>query len=1172
MNILHATTEPPLLQRLKQMLESANRADIAVGYFFVSGLDAVAAELGGLDKVRLLVGRTDRQTLEEVAAGLQQAEALRARLDGDGLIRRSERPGIAALSVESVARGVGLLPQTAESERAVRTLRDFIASGRIEIRTYPRGTLHAKAYLCWYPDHAERGAAVVGSSNFTLAGFTGNTELNVRVTGDAEMAELERWFNELWGESVDITADIADRLDRSWAIAQTPPYHVYLKALYELYREQLDTPELELRERTGPELANFQIDAVRRALRMIDQHGGCFIGDVVGLGKTYIGAELLRQLRFTERFDPLIICPAGLIPMWERTNELFSLGARVVSMSVIIPPPQARFDEELETYVDDAPASAGRSLIQEFPNRGPVLVDEAHNFRNLNSRRYRALTSYLQSGDHKVILISATPQNLGPKDIYHQLRLFLDERDHGLNLEPLDLADYFAAVQKWYEYRIELENWEEDFRRWKVENLRQGARPAPAPPQPPQPRLPYATIEQVLNPTFIRRRRRDIRELYGDQIEIAGKPVRFPEPVLENLPYRLDRVYAKAGRVQDLQAALASHQGARYDASRYVLPEHRTKPQYENLFRVRGRIARLIRYLLFKRLESSVAAFKSTLDTVVRSNRAFRECLDEGFVPIGKTATRLLSGETCDPDDLLAALLQEEQRRRDAGAARAYLSHPTSDFEVERWKADLDIDWQVLTRLRAQVEPITPMDDDKLQELRKFLARPEVVSGKILIFSEAATTVRYLHEELNPGGGDPAIAFVTGENRDSLQQIVKRFAPTPNLRPGETMPGKEIRVLIATDVVSEGQNLQDCNRVLNYDLHWNPVRLIQRFGRVDRIGTTFEQILLSNTWPDLDVDAELTLTERLLRRIQSFHDFIGLDTRLLSETERINPGAMYRIYADRRLPEQDDILDEVASFQRGIALLQRLHDENPDLWEIIEQLPDGIRAAMQAREPDREEAERERFLEEARRLGEAQMPLLDAEAAAARSPFDPPRAGESVVLLHQGDRFGAYAVDSRLTPRPVSPGQLIAAIECSEDEPAKPLPPDANERVMSAHGAFREDAAARLGRRRRPGSDTRLRRYLSKHLSLAREDFRDDPQELQRIGLLQRIFLDHLPAHVLEETSEVRRMQLTGLSLIRRLEALRQRHRLNPPEEEASSERGELEVVRIVCSEGLTEA
>ena len=192
MNILHATTDPDLLTRLREMLGSSARADIAVGYFFMSGFEAISDSLSRMEKVRILVGRTDRPTLEAVASGLQQSQALKERLEADQLVPRRQREAIVQESLDRIAEGVAVLPQNGSSERAVSALRDMVASGKVEVRAYLRGPLHAKAYLCWYDNHAEPGAAVVGSSNLTLAGFSGNTELNVRVTGDAEMTALRR--------------------------------------------------------------------------------------------------------------------------------------------------------------------------------------------------------------------------------------------------------------------------------------------------------------------------------------------------------------------------------------------------------------------------------------------------------------------------------------------------------------------------------------------------------------------------------------------------------------------------------------------------------------------------------------------------------------------------------------------------------------------------------------------------------------------------------------------------------------------------------------------------------------------------------------------------------------------------------------------------------------------
>ena len=378
------------------------------------------------------------------------------------LVPHRQREAIAQDSVNHIANGVAVLPQTTDSEHAVCSLRDMVASGRVEVRSYLRSPLHAKAYLCWYDNHAEPGAAAVGSSNLTLAGFTGNTELNVRVTGDAEMAALREWFEALWADSQDISEALEKELARSWALAKTPPYHVYLKALYELY--YADVPVTELLPQRTEELANFQLDAVRQGLGMIEAHGGCYIGDVVGLGKTFVAAELLRQLRVSYPNDgpPLILCPAGLKPMWQAFNERFGMGAEVVPHSTISAPQAPEFDEELGRYVEADSPERGIILEQEYPYRGPVLVDEAHNFRNVN-QRFRGLRNYLESGDHKVVLLSATPQNLGPMDIYRQLTLFLDDTDHSLNLEPVSLEEYFHNAQRWQQHRADFENYRAEF-------------------------------------------------------------------------------------------------------------------------------------------------------------------------------------------------------------------------------------------------------------------------------------------------------------------------------------------------------------------------------------------------------------------------------------------------------------------------------------------------------------------------------------------------------------------------------------------------------------------------------------------------------------------------------------------------------------------------------------
>ena len=222
---------------------------------------------------------------------------------------------------------------------------------------------------------------------------------------------------------------------------------------------------------------------------------------------------------------------------------------------------------------------------------------------------------------------------------------------------------------------------------------------------------------------------------------------------------------------------LDAHKAARYRAVEHLTAEAALKDEYRDLFRAGDRIPRLMRSLLFKRLESSIEAFRSTLESLLRSNRNFRQALEDGYVPIGNTATRLLAGQSFDADDVLDILRQEEERRQSQGRPRPTLVHSTTDFETAAWLDDLDADFAVLSDIRSRIQDIGPDDDDKLQTLRRFLNQAAVASGKVLIFSEAETTIEYLYNQLNPSGQDPAIARLTGSTRDSAQDIIGRFAP-----------------------------------------------------------------------------------------------------------------------------------------------------------------------------------------------------------------------------------------------------------------------------------------------------------------------------------------------------------------------------------------------------------
>ena len=1091
MNIIHATSVPTFMEDFKAILTEAKSADIAVGYFFMSGFTEVARELSGVAKIRILVGRTDREVLDDVAAAINHHDTLGEYLAAHTPIRRSDSDQLRGEAARQVGRSAAAATQTDTEQQGITRIRDLIAAGRLEIRAYLKERLHAKAYICRYDRVAVQSSAIVGSSNFSLAGFAGNTELNVRFDG-REVAELEVWFENLWQDAADLTELALAELNRSWAIAHTNPYDVYIKALYELYHSETGGAIIEPGGR-GPQLANFQMDAVRRGLDIIAEYGGCYIGDVVGLGKTFIGAKILEQLKHIRprAGNPLIICPASLAPMWREVNQTYQLGADVVSQSNIAVPAQAEWDEEQDDWVFAGEPARGQSLTAKYPNNGPVLIDEAHHFRNSATNRYQGVKNYLQDGDHQVVLLSATPQNLSPMDIYHQISAFMDDDDHGLPIEPPNLQRYFRAHAK------DAADSEEARR----------------------------AIQRALTPIFIRRRRRDIIEIYGDSAEVNGQPVRFPAPKLDNLAYQLDQVYAEAGGAAVMFELLAQHKGARYQPLDYLKRTHRNDRRYDAIKRSRGRIAGLIKTLMLKRLESSVHAFRNTLDHLIGSNRNFRNALEAGYVPTGRLATRLLTGADFDPDDMLQALAEDEA---DSGRRNA---HPTAHFNIQQWLTDLEADAATLAALKESIKPITAADDDKLDTLRRFLESKEIRGQKALVFSESRDTVEYLYRELNPGGANSEIAMLSSRNNDNQAEIIARFSPGSNQANRRDILTRPIRILFATDVLSEGQNLQDCHRVINYDLHWNPIKLIQRFGRVDRIGSTADTVYLHNMWPDTGIDETLSLTDRVGERIQSFHNVIGHDSQVLSADEKLNTDAMYRIYAQGEMPEResDDPLSEGAATQNNIALLQRIRDHDPELYAKAANLPDGIRAAVIAPEG--------------------------------------PHKGQTIVMLARGRHRACYAVGDDLRPALIGPDEFLALAKCDPHTPPRRLPANTNARVTAAYRAFRAIPAARLLDAPRR---TENQRYILRELNRARGDADADAAYRAAVERMRRIYLnrDYSP-NVDAAIAGMRREGIAGRDLTHRLDRLADSYGLRPAREMDPAAAELPPPVRTICSDGL---
>lgn len=1128
-----------LVDRTKSILHSTEAGRFAVGYFFLSGLESVADSLDGLKELRLLIGNTtNRETIEQLAEGYRRLEAVARTVDDESGINRKTSRKKAAATAENVGSALEVMDQTDEGEHLVKLLVRMIEEGRLKVRVYTRGTMHAKAYIFdykkLYDDSGKEitlpqpGEAIVGSSNFTLSGVSSNTELNVGVTGADNHAQLGEWFEKLWDEAEDFDEALMNEMQRSWAAAKPSPHDVYMKALYTLVGDRLEgerrTDVLAADEITD-QLADFQRVAFRQAVNIINEHGGAFVADVVGLGKSYIGAAIVKYFEQTERARPLIICPKALVEMWEAYNERYELNARVLSQS-----------ELLENR------NGMRNLLVDDPkyrDRDFVLVDESHNFRNDDIQRYRLLDEFLSAGGRKTCLLTATPRNKSAWDVFNQLKLFQRPGRVTIPVDPLDLREYFRMIER--EERA---------------------------------------LPDLLQNVLIRRTRNHVLRWYGYDSEtdepldparfedyldgkkrayvlVNGNKQFFPKRRLRTITYRIEDSYG--GLYDELRGYLGSgathvpHDEeltyARYGIGDYVLPARRDEKRYRELRQAGGTLRGLMRVLLFKRFESSVYAFRETVRRLLSAHEAFVVAIEAGIMPAGEQAERILisgdaGGDIEAEEDLVRAL----QSTSEAGA------YDAADFDTGRLVSDIRHDAGLLRRILSLVEPITPEKDAKLQKLKACLQEGGMREGKRLIFTQYADTARYLHENLNPEGARDDIDVIFSGDK-SKERAVGRFSPGSNpeyrFGPGDT----ELSTLIATDVLSEGLNMQDCDKIINYDLHWNPVRLIQRFGRIDRIGTSYDEIFGFNFLPETGIEENLGLREKLEQRIREIQETIGEDVAILDPSEKVNAEAMYAIYeADGDAGERLALLDEdskggedLIDLGEAVEMFRQMRDERPEEFERITSLRDGIRAARRspASGPDHSDNDRGSSL--------------------TRS------AGKGIyVFCRAGGYQRFYLVDDASgSTKEVSTQQFLHALKCEPEEPGLLLPKDYNPAIGEAVKRFREYLGKVKTERRAQSDLPRAQKYVVRELRSLYGEIQPDERR-ERIERLEETFRLETNTVVRRELNRIHRAQLTGDDLISALEQLYTKYRLGEERRETEERRRRAEAdltPRVVCSE-----
>jgi superfamily II DNA or RNA helicase len=879
MPTIYDNIENQFLQGLSNSLQDATRADFCVGYFNLRGwrgvADYVEKWVGGEDSCcRLLIGM---QKMPQDLLRVGYAKNGPAMMDNQTANRIKKQ--LAQEFRDQLVIGA----PTEEDEKALRKLLHQIIDKKVIVKLFLQYQLHAKLYLAFRKDKVSPIIGYMGSSNLTMAGLNHQGELNIDVLDQDAARKLSGWFEERWEDRwcIDITNELIEILDSSWATEKLiPPYYIYLKIAYHLSREaRAGFAEFKIPRVFKNQLLEFQQKAVLVAAHHLNKRGGVIIGDVVGLGKTITATALAKIFEDDFFLETLIICPKNLVKMWEDYAHKYQLRAKVISVTQV------------------------QSILPKERRYRLVVVDESHNLRNREGKRYKSIREYLQLNESKVILLTATPYNKSYLDLSTQLALFLDEdMDLGISperyIESIGGPVQFMAMHQCHARSISAFEKSDSPDDWR----------------------------ELMRLYLVRRTRSFIKEHYARNdpeknrkyLEFAdGSRSYFPDRIPKAVTYHFDtkdktdqyaRLYSSevVDIINDLNLP-------RYGLENYLdekstlTPTEKEKALKENLSRAGKRLMGFCRTNLFKRLESSGYAFLLSLSRHVLRNYLYLYAIEHELeFPIGSQQGSMLDGFVEDEDsdgDTRKVHLDANSYLEQAAELYTYFSTKERDhFEWIRaglfkksLKSELMKDSAAILKIINMVKEWRPADDRQLNALHNLCTKTHS-KEKILIFTQFADTARYLAEELEKRGM-AQIEGVTGDTDDPTDNA-RRFSPVSN---GVKGVQNEIRVLVSTDVLSEGQNLQDAHIVLNYDLPWAIIRLIQRAGRVDRIGQKSDHILCYSFLPEDGLENIINLRGRLSRRISENAEVVGADETFF-DGDPINIRDMYN--------EKSGILDE----------------------------------------------------------------------------------------------------------------------------------------------------------------------------------------------------------------------------------------------------------------------
>ena len=878
---------------LESLLVKSVNLDIATGTFEIGAFLSLGETWQHLDGIRLLMGdETTKRTKEHLLKALQETT-------DTNIESEKERD------------------DTLHGLAAVRTA---IREGQITVRVYDKAKFHAKLNLMRAQNSSPVDFATVGSSNFTRPGLTQNVELNSFITDATHIEKLSDWYNARWEEASEVKAELLRTIERH--LREYPPFTVYAKALHAYFRGR-EKPADEWEENESViyrTLSQYQKDGYHAALQIADTWNGALICDGVGSGKTYIGLMLLeRYLRENKRV--LLITPKSIAEsVWNSqvNRQLRSKYGRLL---------HEHYDIKLHTDLGRRGGISDDDLEYFRAHTDVIIIDEAHHFRNPSSNRGRLLMELAQN--KKLYLLTATPINNSLDDIYHLINYFAQSnRKHFASIGMHDFRKHFRDIEK------QLENGDTEI----VEQVEEDD---------------FLRHDPLLKQVLIQRSRRYIKDAEME----SGTHILFPERVIEpTVDYSLRRVYRTL--YDELQAAFDRHAPflnlAIYNTIKYHKnPEKRIEQREKQ-------VIGLIRTLVLKRLESSWRAFEATIENLLlkmaewlkqhaperfkmwegTNRRWWRvvqehilERLQEDGIVSHSTAENLQESIAANPaeeeDDLASIETQDD--------------FIPDDHDVDRLFDDVVDDMNFLTGLLSRIyrlfyadelanEPDT-QQDDKLQQLLNLLK--EHPNEKLLIFTEFCDTARYLYTQLQQAGFRN-IEQIDSRRKVNREEIIERFSPCYNSRsPDSVVP---VQTLITTDVLAEGLNLQDAAIIVNYDLHWNPVRLMQRIGRLDRrldaaieahLNRTHPTVHVWNFLPPAELDDILKLRKRVDGKILRISRTLGIEGKFVSPDD---DNETLRLFNERY--DGTESVEELMNLER-----QRIAESHPELWRQLPDLP-----------------------------------------------------------------------------------------------------------------------------------------------------------------------------------------------------------------------------------------